>query len=328
VAGYLIRRLLLAILTLLIISAVVYAAVRVLPGGPTWGEDPVNRPQVEAWMRTHHIDEPILIGYARWLGTVLRFDLGTSLSVRPGSPVTTVVADALPYTLLLGSLGFILTMVTAIPLGMLSAWRPDSAVARTGSALLYLLHALPTFWIALVLQQTIAGHLSLLPLLGPGPVGGGTGESRASFLASVPYWVLPTLAMTLGSMAFVIFLSRTTLLDAARGTIARAARARGAGDRRVLLVHGLASAAVPLVSLAALMLPGIVAGSIMIETIFALPGLGRLFFLAASRRDYPLVMALALLSATATVLVNLAADLVYRALDPRVLEEIDGEPSG
>ena len=306
----------------MIISLIVYAAVRLLPGGPTWGEDPVNHPHVEAWMRTHHIDEPIVSGYVRWLGTVIRFDLGTSLSVRPGTAVTTLIADALPYTLLLGSLAFLLTMATSIPLGMLGAWRPDSALTRTGAALLYMLHALPIFWIALILQQLVAGRLRLLPLLGPGPVGQ---PARASLLENASYWVLPTLAMTLGWLAYVTFFSRTTLLESAGGGVARAARARGAGDGRVLVRHGMARAAVPLVSLASMLLPGLMAGSVLIEKIFALPGLGRLFFLAASRRDYPLVMGLSLLAAATTVLANLGADLLYRAVDPRVMDKGDPE---
>ncbi len=309
---YLARRALLAGVTLLLITAAVYVAVRSLPGDPTWGEEPGMRAHVDQWMATLHADDPMAAGYIRWISGALRGDLGRSLGVQPGRPVGALLRDALPWTLTLGSLGFLTTVFLAIPLGMLGAWRPEATVTRATTALLYLLHALPVFWIALALQDLLAGRLRILPVLGSAPGAGSDG------LPSLRHWVLPTLALTLGSLAFVIRFCRASLLEAMIGEYVRAARARGAGDRRVLMRHALANTMVPLISLLGLMAPGVIAGSVMIETIFALPGIGRLFFLAAGRRDYPVIMALSLLSATATLMATLAADLLYRAADPRI----------
>lgn len=325
--GYLLRRLVLTALTLLVITAAVYGAIRMLPGTPSSDADTTMSRNVQPWTRSFHVTEPVPVGYARWLVDLIRLDLGTSLSVSPGRPVASLLADALPYTLTLGILAFVSTLGLAVPLGIASAWRPGSIGSRSSAALLYALHALPAFWIALALQQVVAGRLGLLPVQGPSPLSLPDGAGGWSVLAaSAPHWVLPTAALTLGSLAFIIRFSRGAMLEAISGPYVRAARARGAGEGRVLLAHALANAAVPLISLAGLMLPGIVSGSVLIESIFALPGIGRLFFTAAGRRDYPVIMAIALLTAAATLLANLLADLAYRAVDPRISLEADPEP--
>ena len=314
------RRLVLSAFTLLLITAAVYAAVRSLPGTPSWNDDSTARPQESAWLERTHAADPILIGYARWVTDLARLDLGVSFALEPGRPVTALLADALPYTLTLGLAAFTMALLVAAPLGALSAWRPDSLGAKWSAAALYALHALPVFWIALGLQQTVGGRLGLLPGHGPGPAGHSPQDhgTLAWLAACAPHWVLPTLAMTLGSLAFIIRFCRAALMDAMGMPFAQAARARGAGDGRVLLRHGLANAAVPLISLMGLMLPGIVSGSILVEKIFGLPGVGRLFFNAAVHRDYPIVMAVAVMTAAATLLANLCADLLYRMVDPRM----------
>lgn len=315
-AGYLVRRLYLSVLTLLLITLFVYVAVRVLPGEPTWGEDPQMRPHVEAWLQSVHAGDSIPAGYARWIGGLARLDLGTSIALQPGRRVSELVMQALPWTLTLGILSLFTTLLIALPMGTIAAWRPSSFAARTGGAGLYLLHALPVFWIALVLQDLLAGRLGLLPVLGT--TAGGAGVLGSS-------WVLPTLALSIGSLAFVIRFFRAALLDAAAATYTVAARARGAGDGRILMGHALANAAVPLISLLGMILPGILGGSVVVESIFAIPGIGRLFFRAASQRDYPVVMGLALLTAAGTLVATLIADLLYRLADPRVPREDGAE---
>ena len=166
------------------------------------------------------------------------------------------------------------------------------------------------------LQQVISGLWGWLPPLGAGPLDAGPGLSGLA--ASAPYWVLPTLAVTLGPLAFVIRFFRSALLEAIAQGYTVGARARGAGMARVLCAHALAGSAVPIISLFGVILPAALSGGIVVETIFGLPGIGRLFFLAASRRDYPVLMALALLAAAATMVAQLLADLLYRRADPRV----------
>lgn len=250
--GYLVRRLSLSVLTLLLITLFVYLSARLLPGEPTWGEDPQMRPHVDAWLQSVHAGDSIPAGYARWVGGLAKLDLGTSIALQPGRRVSEMVLQALPWTLTLGMLSFLTTLLIALPVGTIAAWRPASFAARAGAAGLYLLHALPVFWIALVLQDLLAGRLGLLPVLGT--TAGGAGVTGSS-------WVLPTLAISIGSLAFVIRFFRTALLDAAAATYARAARARGAGDGRILMRHALANAAVPMISLLGMILPGILGGA-------------------------------------------------------------------
>jgi len=318
-AGYLARRLLLSLLTLLVVTLAVYVAIRLAPGEPGRGDEKESRAAMEAWLDRCHARDPIPVGYARWLGDLGRLDLGVSLGVQPGRPVAALVADALPFTVVLGSLAFLLTLTLALPLGVLAAWRPGSGGARAGTALVYLVHALPAFWIALALQQVVAGRLGLLPVLGPGPPGiAGEAMTAGRVLASVPYWILPAVSIALGSLAFVIRFCRDNLLEAMAEPYVLAARARGAGDGRVLLRHAMMNTVVPLISLAGLMLPGILSGSVLIESIFSLPGVGRLFLVAAGRRDYPVVMAVALMTAVGTIVAHLVTDLMYRMADPRI----------
>ena len=326
--GYYLRRLLLSVITLFLITAAVYTAIRLLPGTPTWSDEAASSPQVGAWLEKYHVQDPIPVGYIRWLRDLTRLDLGVSLGVQPGRPVAALVADALPYTLLLGSLSFVVTLLLAVPIGILTAWRPESMGSRAGAMVLYALHALPAFWIALALQQFVGGHLGLLPLYGPAPLMRPEVQGAvAGLMAIAPYWILPTAALTLGSLGFVIRFCRTALLEAIGEPYIRAARARGAGERRILLRHALANTAVPLISLTGLMLPGILSGSVLVERIFALPGLGRLFFTAAGRRDYPVLMVLAVMTAVATLVAGVVADLLYRTVDPRVVvEEGPGGP--
>ena len=320
--GYVLRRLAMSAATLLVITAILYGAIRSLPGEPGGGAEESDR-----WLRETHALDSIPAGYLRWLADVARGDFGASLSVQPGRPVMELVAETLPFTLALGALSLLLTLGLAVPLGVMSAGRPDTIPSRAGAGMLYALHALPVFCVALALQHLVAGGLGWLPPIGAGPLDP-PATLAAGLLARVPYWILPTVAITLGSLAFVVRLCRAGVLAGLRQDYVKAARARGAGESRVLWVHALSGGAVPLITLCGLMLPGIVSGSVLVETIFALPGVGRLFFTAAARRDYPLLMGIALLTAAATLAASHLADTLYRAADPRVGGEqaaADGE---
>jgi len=311
-----VRRLLASAATLVVITCVMYTVIRSLPGEPFAGdEDQGGAARGEAFPGSAHTGEPLPIGYAMWLADVARLDLGHSLSVQPGRPVASMLAEAIPYTLALGAFSLTLTLGLAIPLGVLSAWRPESLASRGGGWILYGLHALPAFWIALALQQLVAGTWRMLPPFGAGPLVGSE-AGAPGMMERLPYWILPTLAVSLGSLAFVIRFCRAGLLEQTATEVVRAARARGAGQARVLWIHALAGCAVPLVSLLGLMLPGVVSGGVLVESIFALPGVGRLFFTAASRRDYPVVMAVSLLTGVATLGANLLADTLYGVVDP------------
>lgn len=311
-------RALLSGVTLLVITMGVYAGVRALPGTPAWGDDADARPNVQGWLERQHASDPLPIGYLRWLADLARLDLGISLSVQPGRPVIDLIGAALPSTCILSSLAILITLGVAIPLGGHAAARSRSPVSRVISGLLYVLHALPVFVVALLLQHVVAGRMGILPALGPPPERVVAQAAGAWLFAAISHWVLPVLTLTVGSLAFAIRFCRTVILEGLEQRWAEAARARGAHTSRVLRRHALLHAAFPLISLFGLMLPGVIGGSVMIEHLFALPGMGRLFFTAVGRCDYPVVMAVSLLVATATILAGFVSDALYRVVDPRL----------
>ncbi|MGH9869297.1 MAG: ABC transporter permease [Candidatus Polarisedimenticolia bacterium] len=310
--SWLMRRLATAVATFVLLTFLLHAAVRWLPGEPITTDEPGTGGAQTLTLRPDA--SPVEESYLRWMGQLARLDLGVSIAVMPGRPVTSLLRDALPWSLWLGALAMIATFATAIPLAALSARRPLSAGSRAVSAALYLLQALPVFWVALVLQHLIAVRMAWLPLMGPG----GSGPTHDGAWPGAPaHWVLPCAALALGSLALAIRLCRDALESVARAPLSRAARARGASLDRVMMTHGLSGAAVPMVSLAALMLPGLVSGSVLVESIFALPGAGRLLYVAASRRDAPVLLGVCLLAAAATLAASVLADAAYRLLDPR-----------
>ncbi|HZI95284.1 MAG TPA: ABC transporter permease [Patescibacteria group bacterium] len=313
-AGYVARRFVLSVFTLLLITVAVYTAIRLAPGAPTTDDE--TAPAV-GHPAPAQADVSIPIGYARWIASVARLDLGASTTVQPGRSVASMIGEALPFTVTLGCLSFVLTLGLAVPLGVLGAWPGHSMFSRASGWLLYALYALPAFWIALALQNVMAGELRWLPAIGAGPMGG-VRTGAGGLIERAPYWILPTLSVSVGSLAFVIRFCRTSLREATHREYTVAARARGASTARVLWTHALANSAVPLISLIGLMLPGIVSGSVLVETIFALPGVGRLFLIAAARRDFSVVMAVSLLTACATLAANLLADLLNHLADPRM----------
>lgn len=316
---YVLRRLLLAIPTLFGIVVLVFLLLHLAPGSPMsalGGESGRRMSQRAAgeMRRQYGLDRPLPERFASWIGRVVRLDLGESFVDH--RPVGARIREALPVTLLLNGLALGLTLAIAIPLGVAAGGRPDGPFDRVSGALLFALYSLPTFWAALLLQTLFSVKLGWLPLYGlasdlPPPGVSGLVD-RAAHLA------LPVVCLTYGALAFFARLVRAGIVDAAAQDYVVAARARGASRRRALWAHAFRNALLPLVTLLGLILPGLLSGSVIIERIFALPGLGGLYFDSIMARDYPVVLALSLLGAVATLIVTLAADIAYAAADPRV----------
>jgi ABC-type dipeptide/oligopeptide/nickel transport system permease component len=311
-------RLLLAGLTLLLSTLLLYVAIRLVPGTPWAGDDATPPERIAQWMERNHLDRGFLAGYLLWAGQVLRGDLGSSYTVAAGRGVSQLIVAALPVSLTLGTLGFGAALGFSLLLGLAAARRPRGAADRIGSALLYLLNAAPTFWIALLGQEIFAVRLGWLPALGAAPLDRADMGLFAGLAASIPFWVLPPLCLALGSMAFFFRFSRAGLLEAARSPHVSAARARGLPEALVLGRHALSTTLIQLVTLLGLLAPAVIGGSVIIERVFALPGVGRLFFEAASQRDYPVLMGVGLVMALATIAASAASDLLYIAAEPRL----------
>jgi peptide/nickel transport system permease protein len=310
-----------ALLTLVGISVATFVLIHLLPGDAALvrvgdGMDPRITP--EAWRAMQHqmgLDRPPHMQYFAWVGNLLRGDLGESFS--DGRPVAERIGERLPATLLLQALALGAAVAAALPLGIAGARRRGSWFDHGSRWLMFLLFSLPSFWVALLLQITVAVQLGWLPLHGMTATGVEQAPLLARLMDRAAHLILPVICLAYGQLAFLARFTRANVLESLGRDFVRTARAKGLAEGQVLRRHAFRHSLSPLLTLAGLTLPSLVGGSILIEAIFAWPGVGSLFFEAVSGRDYPVVLALTLLAAVVTLLGNLGADLLYRAVDPQ-----------
>jgi peptide/nickel transport system permease protein len=320
VLGAIGRRLASGVLALLLLTALVFSLVQLAPGSPLAEGDeagPSMSPQAEAELaRLYHLDQPLPRQYGLWLAGVLRGDFGASFHDR--RPVLVKVRERLGTTVGLNLAALTLAVLLAVPLGALAAWRPGSWLDRTIGVSTYLMHALPAFCGAMLLQLVFAARLGWLPLAGlESPDRASTG-ALALLVDRLWHMVLPVACLTYGSLAFLSRFVRSTLLEHASAESTLAARARGLGQVAALVRHGFRLAAIPMLTLGGLLFPALVSGSVLVESIFAVPGLGRLFVDAALQRDLPVLLGLTLLAGAATLAGIVASDVAYALADPRL----------
>jgi len=327
-ATYLLRRFLLGLLTLVAITFIVYGLARNMPGTPLtvqMGEsDPsrkLNPEDQERMKRIYGLDRPWHEGYVRWLGNVVRGDLGRSFSRK--QPVATLIGERIGPTFLISGTALLLTWLLGVPLGLYASARSGRADERATSLLLYILYSFPTFVAALFLQIVFAvwlrGTRFELPLFGMSDLPADAGfAARAIDIAR--HAILPITCQTYVSLAYDSRFIKANMEEAVRQDYIRTARAKGAGPGRVLC-HAFRNTLIPLVTLLGLSLPGLIGGSVIIEQIFTWPGMGRLFFESIRERDYPTMMGLTLMFSVLTLIGQLLADLLYCLVDPRVILE-------
>lgn len=308
---YLIRRLLLAIPVLLGATFLVFSSIRLVPGDPAIaiaGE--LATPELVAQVRAEMgLDRPLLVQYGVYLERILRGDLGRS--IRSGLPVAQEIVTRLPKTIQLAVLSLLLAASIGIPLGVLSATRPNSWI-DSGSMVMALLGvSMPIFWLGLMLMIFFA---VLLPrwLELPGPVLPPTGSGTWKHL------IMPTVALAANSMAIQARMTRACMLEVLQADYVRTARAKGVAERLVIYRHALRNALIPIVTIIGLQFGTLLGGAVLTETVFAWPGLGRLLVDAIGYRDYPMIQGAVLVITIGFVLVNIAVDVLYAWLDPRI----------
>jgi peptide/nickel transport system permease protein len=311
-----------AAVTLLIVTLLVFCLIHMAPGEPLGAgpeEEGLARMSAEARAELramYRLDRPLHEQYRLWLADLLRADLGRSFHDR--RPVAEKIGERIGITLTLNALSLALMLLVAVPLGTAAALRPGSAWDRFAAGGTYLLYAVPVFWAGLLLQILFAVRLGWLPLAGlRSPQHEFMGE-LARLADRAGHLVLPVICLSFGGLAYLSRFVRATLIENAAGDSCRAARARGLSLAAVLYRHGFRQAGVPMLTLAGFLLPALVGGSVIVETIFAIPGLGRLFVDAAFQRDVPVLLGLTLLSGAATLGGILLADLTYAVVDPRM----------
>ena len=307
-----------AFVTLLVVTLLVFALTSALPGDAIDDEAPrALPPEFHAALRAqYHLDEPVPVRYGRWLTDLGRGDLGTSLST--GQPVSELLRDRLPVSLALNACALAILVGIALPLGILGAWKPGGAWDRLGLGATTVLYAVPVFWSALLLQWAFGVRLRWLPLSGIATDGAVHAGALASAADTLRHLVLPAVCLAGGGLAYVSRFVRASLVETSSGDGGRAARARGLSTLEYLWRHGLRQASVPLLTLAGFLIPRLVAGSLLIEEIFGVPGLGSLMFKSILGRDVPVVLALTLVSGMAALVGTAAADLLIAWVDPRV----------
>ena len=311
---YVLRRVAAFAATLLFVSVLVFAVVRILPGDPAMlilGIE--SSPETVARLRhSMGLDRPLVVQYVDWLGRAVRGDLG--ISIQYDVPVGRLIVSRLPVTLPLMLMAAVFMLSAAVPLGLYAATRHRRAGDYAAMIVSQLGIAVPSFWSGLLLILFFSVHL--------GWVRAGGFEGWASGLwPGLRSLLLPAVALGFFQAAVLVRATRSAVLDVLREDYVRTARAKGVGERTVIGKHTLRNALIPIVTVAGIQLGQLVAGSIVLESVFALPGLGRLALGAISARDLPVVQGVTLFVASSIVLINFAVDVAYGFLDPRIRYE-------
>ncbi|MCX8051749.1 MAG: ABC transporter permease [Chlorobi bacterium] len=327
---YILQRILLFIPTLLVITLIAFGLTRLAPGDPAAvkagvgaegtlsARNVMSQETFELWRKQMHLDRPIVEQYVLWLADIARLDFGVSFI--DNRPVLEKIAERLPVTLVMNIAAVALAYLVAIPLGVYSAIRSGSILDRLSTVVLFALYSLPSFWVATIALTFVCNpeFVYLFP-------SHGLTSYRFDFLSTSEkladvlwHLALPMAVYTYGSFAFISRQMRSAMLETIRQDFIRTARAKGLSERRVVFVHAMRNSLIPIVTLLAGILPGLVGGSVIVETIFSIPGMGELSYRALVARDYPMVMAIFTLSAVLTLIGILLSDILYSVVDPRI----------
>lgn len=317
---YIARRLI-GIFPLLIgITIISFAVIHFAPGGPVelaTSLDAKATPQArEKLMHLYGLDRPLHIQYIDWLGRLVKFDFGDSFL--DGRKVINKIAERIPITLLINVLSLFLILIVAIPIGITSATKANSFYDKSMTVFVFVGFAMPSFWLALLLMSFFGIKLQVLPVLGIKSLFFDELTLWGKVLDVGRYLILPVFVSAFASLAGMSRYIKTNMLNVLHENYIRTARAKGLPESKVVYKHALKNALLPVITILGLSIPGLIGGSVIIETVFSIPGMGRLAFEAVMARDYPVIMAVLVISALLTLLGNLIADICYCWADPRI----------
>lgn len=321
-AAFAFRRLIGAIPLLLFISVTVFALLQAAPGGPTGAYmrrgGSISQADLAALEEKLGLNDPLPVQYGKWLSRVLQGDLGMAVSTK--RPVAEEILDRLPNTVILMAVAWGVTLLIAIPVGILSAIKQYSRFDHLVTTVTFIGQSIPIFWFGLILMLVFYMKLENPSTGDPLLPAGGVATMGAPFSLSdrIQHLILPVTMLAAGWVAWYSRFLRASMLETIHQDYVRTARAKGLSERLVVLRHGFRNAAIPLVTLMALDVPFLFTGALFTEVIFAWPGMGRLFYSAAERRDYGLLMAIIMITSALIILANILADMLYAWLDPRI----------
>ena len=314
-ATYIIRRLILAVIVLILVSVFVFLAMRLLPGDPILmyvsasSVQEITEEQLDALRHEFGLDKTLPMQYLDWISGVLRGDMGTSILNR--SPVTQEILKRLPITVHLGLLAFIIAIIIGIPAGVLCAIRRGSWLDNLLTTLANIGITVPVFWLGIILIYVFALYFKLLPVMG-------YTSPFEDFWLSTKQIIMPVFCLALGPLAGNARQARSSMLEVIHKDYIRTAWSKGLKEQTVIMKHALKNGLMPVVTLSGIGVGTILGGSVLIEQVFNIPGMGRLAVTSVMNQDYPYVQAIALIMAISIVFANLLVDISYGWLDPRV----------
>jgi len=320
--SYLARRMMALVPTFLGITFISFVIMHLAPGEPMSLQadfNPKMTPEMRARLRAQYgLDKPIYVQYYNWLKGLARLDLGRSFSP-DRRPVWDKIKERIPVTLLINFLSITILLVVAIPLGVSAAVRHNSLFDQISTILIFMGYAAPAFWVALLVMLFFGVKLGWLPISGLHSL---MGYEQLSTMEKVIDWakhlILPVFVSALGGLAGMSRYTRSSMLEVLRQDYITTARAKGLSEKKVIYKHALRNALLPLITILGLSLPALIGGSVIFESLFAIPGIGQLMWSSVMARDYPVLMGNLVIVAILTLLGNLLADIGYAMADPRI----------
>jgi peptide/nickel transport system permease protein len=319
-AKYIIKRMLGLVPTLIGITLISFFVIHLAPGKPTDVQTSLN-PKVsyEAKQRLeklYGLDKPIHIQYVEWVKRFVKFDFGRSYL--DDRPVSEKIAERIPVTILINFSAILLTLIIGIPLGIISAVKRGKLFDRLITILVFIGFSTPEFWLALLLMNLFCINLGWLPVSGIASLDFESYNIIGKTFDMARHLILPVAISTFGGLAIISRYMRTEMIGIISQDYIRTARAKGLDENSVIYKHALKNALLPIITILGLSVPGLIGGSVIFESIFAIPGMGRLFYESVMARDYPVIMGALSIGAILTLLGNFLADIAYSYADPRI----------
>ncbi|HEX9872902.1 MAG TPA: ABC transporter permease [Deferrimonas sp.] len=318
---YIGKRLLMMVPLVLGITLISFVVIHLAPGEPTDMQTQLNPEasvELQGRLRAYYgLDQPLHVQYGRWLTRMARLDFGDSFA-QDHRPVLDKIVERLPITILINVLSIVVILALAIPIGILSATRRNSPFDRFTTIFVFVGFATPSFWLALLLMDFFGVRMGIFPIAGLKSFGHDYLGWASRILDMAHHLVLPVFVSAFGGLAGFSRYMRSNMLEVIRQDYILTARAKGLPERVVIYKHALRNALLPVITILGLSVPGLIGGSVIFETIFAIPGMGKLFYDGVMMRDYPLIMGVLVLGAGLTLIGNLIADLGYALADPRI----------
>jgi peptide/nickel transport system permease protein len=321
VTGYILKRTLQAIPILLGASTLIFFLMHAAPGDPTsiYLRPDIDPAVIEQMRKNLGLDQPVPVQYVKWLSSFAQGDFGYSFSQK--RPIIDIIKDTLPNTLMLSAVALVIIFGLGVLIGTIQAVRQYSWVDNVATVVAFFFYSMPSFWFGLMLILLLSYKFQLLPASQMTSVNFEFIPTSEQWVDRLKHMIMPGLALGIGGAASVARYMRSGMLEQIRQDYVRTARAKGLSEKVVVFKHAMRNALIPVITLLGLYLPFLVGGSVLIETIFAWPGMGRLIIQAIFQRDYPVVLAIAFVSSIMVILGNLLADILYSVVDPRVRVE-------